>query len=89
MIVLVLKKNRYLKSAGDEKYRIIGEVDAEGRKLPLESESFRAQVTCLSSLLGRFQKSQLFLLYLISNLTVDMLFSLVWDLFIKLIDVFD
>ena len=63
MIVLVLKKNRYLKSAGDEKYRIKGEVDAEGRKLPLESESFRAQVTCLSSLLGHFQKSQLFLLY--------------------------
>ena len=38
-----------------------GEVDAEGRKLPLQSESFRAQVTCLSSLLGRFQKSQLIL----------------------------
>ena len=40
------------------------------KKLPLESDFFRAQVTCLSSLLGRFQRSQLFLMCLISNLTI-------------------
>ena len=39
-------------------------------KLPFESESFRAQVTYLSSLLERFQSIQLFLMFLISNFTI-------------------